>query len=84
MHNANQNIWQNWAKKLQQLGLQDFTAAFFETTGPLNLLGAQLIYISQPILNTFIRNDRLTALAALLEEPENTKTFLEILHEKNQ
>lgn len=84
MHNANHNLWQNWAKKLQRLGLQDLTAAFIETTGPLNLLGAQLIYISQPILNTFVRNDRLTALAAILEEPENTKTFLEILRETNQ
>ncbi len=84
MQNKYEKIWHNWAKKLQQLGIQEFTAAIFRASKPFNLVGAQLIYISQPVLNTFIQNDSLKALAALLEEPENSKSFLEELLEDNR
>ncbi|MBT3239897.1 MAG: hypothetical protein HON98_04640 [Chloroflexi bacterium] len=83
MQSQYEKIWQNWAKKLQQLGLHEFAAAIFRASGPFNLVGAQLIYVTQPVLNTFVQNDNLNALATLLEEPKYSKSFLEDLLEEN-
>ncbi len=83
MQFVNQKIWENWAKKLHQLGLHEFTVTLFKATEPLNFLASQLIYMSQPILNTFVGNETLSALAELLEEPKNTQLFLDVLIEES-
>ena len=81
MNDQNSSIWKKWADQLKQWNLQDFTAAFLEASDPVNLIGAQLIYISQPVLSGFISKSHLTALAKILEEPEETKAFISILRE---
>lgn len=72
-------IWKNWAERIQKMGLQNFAAALLEATGPLNLIGAQMVYLGQPMLNSMIEDKHLQALANFLEEPEQTKAFIKFL-----
>jgi hypothetical protein len=78
---AHQKIWNSWANRLQQMGLQHIAAAVLESTGPLNLIGAQFVYLSQPLLNTLLSDEQLIALAHLLEEPSQTAAFISNLQE---
>jgi hypothetical protein len=74
-----QQIWQAWARTIHQWGLSNLVTAFLESAGPFALLGAQLVYISQPILQPVARPGRLQALADLLEDPQQTRAFLDLL-----
>ena len=78
-----QHIWQNWADRLHRWGMQDLVAALLEATGPLNLLGAQVVYLGQPLLNQFLPDNHLDALANLLENPKETQAFTNFLRQKN-
>jgi hypothetical protein len=80
MH-SDRYIWQAWAAKLQQLGVTSFVAAFLDTGGPLNILTAQLVYLSQPLLQWFIARDQLEVLAHVLEEPETARSFAAYLRD---
>jgi hypothetical protein len=75
------DIWKKWAKKLQQIGLQEVAASVLEAAAPVNLVGAQLVYLGQPVLRGFVPNENLNALADLLEQPEHTRAFIEDLRE---
>ena len=79
---SEQQIWQAWARTIHQWGLTNLVAAFLESAGPIALLGAQLVYISQPILQPVARPGRLQALAGLLEDPQQTRAFLDLLEEE--
>lgn len=81
--NEDQHIWQVWADKLHRWGLKDWTAAFLEAAGPLNLLGAQAIYLGQPLLDRTLPEGHLEALASLLEDTEQAHTFAAFLREEN-
>ena len=76
---GNEQIWQNWARKLHRWGLDDIVAVLLESAGPLNMIGAQMVYVSQPLLEPALGHDKLHALARLLEEPSDTRQFLVIL-----
>jgi len=39
-----------WIESLYKLRLQNLTATFLEALGPMNLLGAQLVYLSHPVV----------------------------------
>jgi hypothetical protein len=41
-----------------------------------------MVYISQPVLSSVFPDRQLQALAAMLEEPDNTKTFIHCLREE--
>jgi len=70
---------EKWIESLYKLGLQNLTATFLEALGPMNLLGAQLVYISQPVLSPFIPKDQSQDLAKILEDPSETTLFIEAL-----
>jgi hypothetical protein len=72
---------QAWAQSLRQRGLHQFAAAFLEASGPLNLVGAQLVYLGQPVLSGIFAESKLQALGQLLEEPEKTRLFIHCLRE---
>jgi hypothetical protein len=78
---TDQQLWQAWADTLQRWGLKDWTAAFLEAAGPFSMLGAQLVYISQPLLKAAWPGDHLDALARLLEDPTQTRSFATFLRE---
>jgi len=77
----NPHIWQTWAETLHRWGLRNLAATFLEALGPLNLLGAQVVYIGQPFLNPFLPAGHLDALADVLENPRATKAFIAILQQ---
>ncbi len=77
-------ILQQWTARLQALGLDQAVAALLEATGPLNLLGAQLVYIGQPLLRGWLAEDGLTTLAAVLEDPQYTRAFVQSLRTESR
>ena len=74
-------IWQMWAERLKGWGVGEFAASALEAIGPIHLVGAQLVYVSQPVLDGIFPAEHLNALASLLEEPEQTRAFVKTLRE---
>ena len=67
--------WSKWAEALRRLKLDGFAAWLLEAGGPLTVLGAQAVYLSQP----FIGGKPLDSLAHMLEEDEETQAFARYL-----
>lgn len=84
MSSQDDHIWQGWVEYLKQWGLQEFAASLLEVTAPINLVGAQMVYVSQPVLGGILPLDHLNALASMLEEPEQTKAFVNYLREVDE
>lgn len=80
---SNQHIWRLWSKSLHQWGMADFVASFLEAAGPLSVVGAQAVYLFQPILRGVVPGDQLGVLAQMLEEPGETKQFAEMIRENS-
>lgn len=76
-------VWQKWAERIKNWGLEDVVAALMEATGPLTVLGAQVIYLAQPVLSTFTQDRNLTALVDLLEDAEQSRIFIGYLREES-
>ncbi len=77
------HIWRGWASFLHRWGLHQLVAFWLELAGPLNILGAQLIYLSQPFLSVFIRQEVLKDFAQVLEQPEEVKKLIHFLRDEN-
>ena len=77
-------VMQGWAERLKQWRLHQITASLLEAGGPLKIIGAQLVFISQPMFSGLLSSDRLDLLAEILEEPEKTNTFVQFLREEAQ
>jgi hypothetical protein len=73
------HIWQIWAQYLHRWGINDLVAIFLEAAGPLTLLGAQIVYLGQPMLSTFVPDGHLEAMTKMLEKPSETKAFIDFL-----
>lgn len=80
----NTEVMQRWAARLQQWRMHQFAAALLEAGGPLKIIGAQLVFISQPMFSGVMSGDRLDLLAGILEKPEQTDTFIQFLREEAQ
>ena len=72
---------EKWIQALYNLRLQNFALAFLEASGPINLLGAQLVYLSQPILSPFISREHSQDFARILEDPSETEIFIRALRD---
>lgn len=70
---------ENWIKTLYKMRLHHLIATFLEALGPINLLGAQLVYLSQPVLSPFISNEQSQDFARILEDPSETAMFIKAL-----
>jgi hypothetical protein len=70
---------EKWIESLYKLRLQNLTATFLEALGPMNLLGAQLVYLSQPVLSPFVPREQSQDFAKILEDPSETALFIEAL-----
>jgi copper(I)-binding protein len=60
-----------------------FAAALLEAAGPLTLLGAQALYVSQPVLRSFVPGKQIDALATMLDNPAETQQFVVFLRESS-
>ena len=59
---TNHHIWRVWANVIHRWGIQNLVASFLEAAGPLSLIGAQMIYIGQPILRGILPAGHLSAM----------------------
>ena len=62
--------------------VNDWMASFLEAVGPLSVLGANMVYLCQPLLHNIFPDEHLVALAQLLEDPVQTEAFANILREE--
>jgi hypothetical protein len=79
---TNHHIWQVWINSLHRWGLQNLVASFLEAAGPFAILGAQIIYVGEPILDSFVPDTHLQALANVLEDDVQRQAFVAILIEE--
>jgi hypothetical protein len=56
-------------------------ASFLEAAGPLALLAAQGVYLTQPFLRGTRLDNHVEALSAMLESKEKTLAFIQSLRE---
>ncbi len=73
--------WPEWTETLRRLRLDGFAAWLLEAAGPINVIGAQLLYIGQPFVAPQA-NDGIRALTSLLEEEGETRAFVTQLRHK--
>jgi hypothetical protein len=74
-------VWQQWADRIRKWGLENVVAALLEAAGPLTILGAQVVYLAQPVLSAFLQDRYLSALVVLLEDAEQSRMFIGYLRE---
>ena len=67
--------WSQWAESLRRFKLDGLASWLLEAGAPLALLGAQFLYVSQP----FVPGEKITAVAAMLEEESETQAFARYL-----
>lgn len=79
---TNHHIWRVWTNNLHRWGLNDLVASFLEAAGPLTLIGAQLVYLGQPILGSLVPARHLQVLADVLEDDDQRQEFLTYLREE--
>lgn len=70
-----------WADKLQQWGLANWMASFIEAAGPVNLIAAQLIYMSRPFVSGALPEEQWQALTEILEDSGEARSFAAFLRE---
>ncbi len=74
--------WPVWVDCLRRQGMADLAAWLLDAAGPLNILGAQALYFSQPFLPTSSVN-AVHALAHLLEQEDEARDFTALLKGKH-
>ena len=67
--------WTQWAESLHRLKLNGLVAWVLDAGAPLTVLGAQVIYITQP----FLGGEKAIAFAHMLEKDEDTQAFAQYL-----
>ena len=70
--------WPIWMEALQKQSLAELAAWVLEAAGPLNVLGAQVLYLGQPLVPPST-GQGLRALASLLEDEDETGAFVAFL-----
>jgi hypothetical protein len=79
MMQSHRHYWPDWFDSLQKNGLTDWVAWLLDAAGPLNLLGAQLVHLTAPVLP--VENAQSQAIAELLENEGETRAFVHFLRE---
>lgn len=74
--------WPSWVVTLRRYRLENIVAWLLEASGPWTIIGAQLIYIGEPLLHPFVKTDQVEALANLLEDRDEGRAFLKYLQEE--
>jgi hypothetical protein len=80
---SNHHIWRGWAVNLHKWGLHEVAASLLEATGPLALLAAQLVYLSEPVFNGLTPAGTSRALVGMLEDDAGRAEFLKILRKED-
>ena len=75
-------IWRIWTDLLQHWGLGHLAAGLLEAVEPINLVLAQFVYMGQPFFLSEAARQQLQALAALLEDRAEARSFITLLREE--
>jgi len=70
----------DWVREIQARGLGDALGLALDVLEPLGVLGAQLIWVAQPVLGVWFKRDTVRSIAQTLETPgevEQIRHFLE-------
>lgn len=59
-------------------------AALLEAGGTLNALAAQILYVSQPLLETWLPAGKVQSIANLLEDQEENAAFIALLRKEQR
>jgi hypothetical protein len=82
MH-ASRTYWPAWIDSLRRLGLEGFAIWLLEGGGPVAVLGAQALYLSEPFISSSASTE-IRALANLLEQEDESRAFTALLKGKTQ
>jgi len=77
-----QKYWSKWAQFLQHWKVQELATVFLEASGPLKIIMAQGVYLSQPFLRGTMPNGEWDALTMLLEDEQESRSFIRYLREE--
>jgi hypothetical protein len=75
--------FRQWAEEIKHWGLSDIVVTLIEGGSAFSTLAAQSLHISRPFLETWFSTEKLSHLAALLEEPEFNSAFIKVLKEES-
>ena len=70
--------WIKWSETLSRFHLKSLMGWLLEAGEPLTLVGAQLLYFGQPLIDS----NEVKDLAALLEDQEETRAFAAFLRKE--
>ena len=70
--------WSQWVETLRRFKLDGFASWFLEAGSPLAIIGAQVLYISQP----FVGGKTINAVAHMLEEESEVQAFARFLRKE--
>ena len=76
------SLWPVWSRFLQRGGIKDWVSFLLEGGGPLTALIAQVAYLGQPFISRGGAPDHLLALAELLQDKEESRSFAAFLREE--
>ena len=71
--------WSYWAETLRRLKLDGLASWLLEAGAPLTVLGAQMLYLSQP----FLGGKNWNAFAHMLEEEDEVQAFARYLRQED-
>ena len=77
-----QAFWLSWAQFLQRWKLRGVVSTLLEASGPLSIVIAQLAYLGQPFLSSSLPEGQYQALAQMLEDPDDRRSFASFLREE--
>jgi len=77
------SFWSEWAHNLQRWGLRRPAAFVLESAGPLTVLLSQTIYLAQPFMRSGLQEGEWDALAALLEDQQESRAFAAFLRKED-
>lgn len=72
-----------WRERLHRAKLDRIVGAFLEAAEPLSTIGAQVLYVAQPVLGLMVQHQIIKDWANLLETPGGLSWFRDQLIETN-
>jgi len=78
---GDRHIWRYWARNLQQWGVIKWVATLLEEAGPLSIIGAQIIYFTQPLFINSNARIHLDAMVRIFDDIQFQRSFVKFLRE---
>ncbi len=72
----------DWVRQIQARGLDHALSVALDIFEPLGPLGAQLVWVAQPVLSAYLPREALDDLAELLERPGGIEQMRQWLEER--